>query len=95
MIVAHVASEQEKLTLLLTIRASTPVHRFQNDGGWEGRGIHDAQIHSSSFLQKARWHKQCAERICIAAVFGWGVVEGEGNVFHRWPGHNEEEVLFE
>ena len=90
----------EKLPLLrLAIRASTPAHRFQNDGvkkGWEGRGIRDAQIHSSSFLQEARWHKQCAERICIVTVFGWGVNERneEGNEFHRWPVHNEE-VLFE
>ena len=101
------ASEQEKLTLLLTIHASTPSHRFQNDGVWEGKGIRDARIQSSSFLQEARWHKQCAERFCcivvvvvvvVVAVFGWGANEWrneEGDEFHQWPGHNEEEVLFE
>ena len=85
-------SEQEKLPLLLlTIRASTPAHRFQNDGVWEGRGIRDARSQSSLFLQEARWHKQSAERVCCivvvvvvvvvvivalaAVVFGWGVNE--------------------
>ena len=101
--VAQLASEQEKQQLLLplAIRASTPAHCFQNDGvkkGWEGKGrTRDARI-QSSVLRKARWHKQCAERVCyivVVDVFGWGVNEWNegGNEFHQWPGHNEE-VLF-
>ena len=110
--VAQVASEQEKQLLLpLVIDASTPAHCFQNDGvkkGWGGRGIRGAQIQSSSsslsILKEARWHKQCAERVCCivvavvvaVVVFGWGANEWNegGNEFHQWPVHNEE-VLFE
>jgi hypothetical protein len=115
--VAQVASEQEKQQLLpLVIHASTPAHCFQNDGvkkGWGGRGIRGAQIQSSSslsILKEARWHKQCAERVCCivvavvvvavavvaVVVFGWGANEWNerGNEFHQWPVHNEK-VLFE
>ena len=82
--VAQLASEQEKQLLPVTIHASTPAHCFQNDGvkkGWEGmgiRGAHQSSSSSSSVLKEARWHKQCAERVCcivvvvvVVVVFGW------------------------
>ena len=97
-----VAPASEQVKPPLAIRASTSVHRFQNDGVkrcWEVKGIRYAHAWTQS--SKARWHKQCAERVCcivvvVVAVFGWGANEWNegGNEFHRWPVYNEE-VLFE
>ena len=73
-------NEQEKLLLPLAFHVSFAAHRFQNDGvkkGWEGREIRD--VRQLGFFGEARWHKQCAERVCIVVVvvlvFGWGANE--------------------
>ena len=85
------ASEQEKL-LPLAFHVSVAAHRFQNDAvkkGWEGREIRDVR-QERLFLREARWHKQCAERVCsivVVVVFGWGANEWneEDDECHRWP----------
>ena len=74
------ANEEEKLLLPIHVHVSIAARHFQNDGvkkGWEGREIRD--VRQLGFLREARWHKQCAERVCIAVVvvvvFGWGANE--------------------
>lgn len=95
------ANEQEKLLpLAFHVHVSISAHRFQNDAvkkGWEGREIRD--VRQLGFLGEARWHKQCAEQVCIevvvVVVFGWGANEWneeEDDECRRWPGRNEDVV---
>ena len=87
----QLANEQEKLLPLLPLAIRISARCFQNDKHWEGKGIHDVDKQPVC-CRKARWHKQCAERVCIVVVFlfGWGANEWneEEGEYHLWPWHN-------